>query len=1721
MKYYADEVINLIEKEISKINGEKILIKVENFQEISLYFEICKNLEEICFSKGIELIVKLSNGKYKEVMNKKEIKFFKDKNWIDLQNHMTNYRNMPVNKKTLILLLATEMVEDRGGLEDFFLISPEIIDQNIGSKFHGFFIKKYDGTIEGYEEIIDKVFKSIFNYYPKNLFKLSCLLDELPQKIKDIDELLELIFSRLHTDWNIPRILTIPQRSQLKKGTKISILEKAIRFAQRKDFIDLTKSKFDKLEKQLDKFEREELNNSGISGDEFIRLKGKLLEYALGKNLLENRNVLFNVDFYLLDKILQLKIIGKPPKKSEKKIVLRGEPFEVISRALLTSISSYFSDEDEKNLNVSSVEILFHEVGIAEVSEETEEELFNVWRNICNYTGGILEFINKEGFLLNDSKEEIELNYEIGQEFFKLSNAKILLEAGILKKLPVTKKLSSIKFSINLNNREKTIYSKEIEWKFKNNDDWLMSFSFLNSEFEDEILKSEYTPFIPSGTVKNIKNFLYLNDEEEFFDLLEKNELDLNENICNQSIISESEFYETFQLLGLGFNKMLKEISKEGLFNAINKGYITTFLGRYKGSIDRFKNVEINQSNKEIIEIFIKLFSVVDINEKIENSLDIDIAIIPAYHPATLEKIQEKYIFLRSGLVNLFKVLMTTSEDSEKIIREKLQTFNDLSSIESSIDILIGSGKKYLDTRGVYGLFTVLSSKQLETENKKRLDYNTILKKENALTDEEIRYKECPTSLLITGIIEDYMEVYPSAIDGLKLSFITPSELQPIISSLNSLIENYSDSILKDEVLKIKLNIFLDEENIGGKSYLVYWIENIFEEDSKIDIEIFYNTHSNKDELSKNIEKYLDYDTDLSFFTDILEEKTVEFRKLKNLKIGAIENKFPMVFKPLPVRKESLVRSIEISQPQFEISTIHSQLVCKYQEGEDSFEEKSVIKEYSFPEKTKILLEELKNKSNWTICLDKGIDQHIISHLEESNIIGFFPGQGAFGEYNLTVSGKNESLKILEKRLQTRLKKTFNDFDKDDLEIISKNCLKNISELNGIRILKALNVNDYRINDFLAYFMSHKLIKENEKCWGMIPLDFHQRWFSGFSKRPDFLKFEVNSDAQDNVKIKATLIECKLANENIFYKEEALHQIEEGYRALKEKFSNESTLIERRYWFAQLYKNMIYSEVLESECNHKYQKLSEILFKILDGDFEIEWEGKIFTYWINSQFQEISHEIVTSSEDIKVECFEIPKIKIKKLLKEDSFIDLYCFNGGNKEEIGEKETKEGKYISPNKSAIPTDISRDLGNDPEIPIEIKKNEVNNDNTLEKSKSVFIKKMVGEVIDNNFISVLDTQEENNDIEFEKNYAKTKIKTLCSALRKNKVDVDPYLENNDTGIIVGPNFIKLKLKLDIGTSITKIEKLNKDIKMWLSLDEIPIIYADKGYVAVEISRQKNLTIKLGCVLSKLDLNELRSGLKFVLGIDEEYNPYILDLADSNNPHLLIAGATGSGKSVLINSIIVNLMSIHSPEELEFIFIDPKVVELSIFQNSPYLKGRKISTEAEIAVKNLKYIVEEMERRYKLLALKRVRNIEGYNGKVEKSEKLPRVVIVFDEFADFMEDKDFKEEIESSIKRISAKARAAGIHMIICTQSPRGDVITTTIRNNLGARVGLRVPDHHASNLILNDSGAENLKGKGDMLFKSPNTPESIRLKSPYLSDKEIEDFLNEVSKVFKGVE
>lgn len=324
----------------------------------------------------------------------------------------------------------------------------------------------------------------------------------------------------------------------------------------------------------------------------------------------------------------------------------------------------------------------------------------------------------------------------------------------------------------------------------------------------------------------------------------------------------------------------------------------------------------------------------------------------------------------------------------------------------------------------------------------------------------------------------------------------------------------------------------------------------------------------------------------------------------------------------------------------------------------------------------------------------------------------------------------------------------------------------------------------------------------------------------------------------------------------------------------------------------------------------------------------------------------------------------------------------------------------------------------------------------------------------------------------------------------------------------IVTGPTVTRYEFEIARGVSVTKVNALVEDITYAIAASapvRIQTPIPGKSLFGIEVPNKKIATVSLRSVLESSEfVGAPQKGLTYALGIDIGGKNIVSDIADM--PHMLIAGATGQGKSVCVNSIIISMLYKYGPEELRFIMVDPKQVEFTPYGKLPHLMINQIICEPEKAISAFDWLIKEMERRFKLFAEYGVREINGFNNAIdtETTQKLPRIVLIVDEVADLMQYN--KNEIESRIQRLTQKARAAGIHLILATQRPSVDVITGVIKANIPSRLALRVSSVVDSRTILDQAGAEKLVAKGDMLFRSANMPEPIRLQGAFVSDSEV---------------
>ena len=379
------------------------------------------------------------------------------------------------------------------------------------------------------------------------------------------------------------------------------------------------------------------------------------------------------------------------------------------------------------------------------------------------------------------------------------------------------------------------------------------------------------------------------------------------------------------------------------------------------------------------------------------------------------------------------------------------------------------------------------------------------------------------------------------------------------------------------------------------------------------------------------------------------------------------------------------------------------------------------------------------------------------------------------------------------------------------------------------------------------------------------------------------------------------------------------------------------------------------------------------------------------------------------------------------------------------------------------------------------------------------------------------------------------------LIETLKQFKVDCVPVDPTNgvDVGIQQGPSITRYEIKPAPGVRVEKISNLSNNIAMNLEAEAVRILapVPGKGTVGIEIPNKNRKDVLLREIIESKAWAEAAMELPVVLGVDSVTNkPVIQDLAKM--PHALIAGATGQGKSVCINAIIVSLLYRCTPQDLRFIMVDPKVVELQIYNNLPHLLI-PVETDPKRVPAALKWLIAEMSQRYKIFAKVGVKNITGFNAKIAKeagapkqeelalspeeqaaaiaaaeevvddgvrvqTEKLPYIVCIIDEMADLM--MVAAQDIETSVARIAQLARAAGIHLVLATQRPSTDVITGLIKANLPTRIGFKVSSQIDSRTILDRGGAETLVGRGDMLFVPPGSATLNRVQGAFVGEQEV---------------
>ena len=718
-------------------------------------------------------------------------------------------------------------------------------------------------------------------------------------------------------------------------------------------------------------------------------------------------------------------------------------------------------------------------------------------------------------------------------------------------------------------------------------------------------------------------------------------------------------------------------------------------------------------------------------------------------------------------------------------------------------------------------------------------------------------------------------------------------------------------------------------------------------------------------------------------------------------------------------------------------------------------------------------LEAIHKRTDWVINLDSLLDKKILEEFG-ANVIKYRKARHI--NRNLVVSSKANTI-----LLESHLSKKFKDFNVNESVVKSsvEHIIKSANELSGDILLKAIGRGSFA-NEMLGLVLTKTVI---EGCSShdniLIYIDDYADWFLSSINSEEKLLMTHNNVLADILSITPIFTGNKLTTVYIdiveakFCKEEtravhakkSLQQTKDSYTQIKKVFE-ENEYFDKAYWLAKI------SDLIVETYHKSFAGglTSEDIRNAIRLDKDINFIVRGMSY-VFVHDHEDDYQPSTGIEGI--EQYIIGSKSIVSMIETLPGFDLI--------------SSELTWPVYSNNTIETSIIPDKPKEEMPP----KEDVNNSSGEEE------------------ILVSETKKEDDKQQKEEERRKAEIaegETVSQAVKK--VVMHHKYRAKVLQYLFTPNAIRVSLEPELGWNKNIFYKMANDFLAVTKLKLLRVEVVPGSYDLV-FARNERQTILYQDCLEDRELSEGPGNTKILLGRNEENNDVVYYNLDSEDPHALIGGMTKSGKSVLLNIFIVDLMRTNTVDELKLILVDPKQVEFTRYRSIPYLDEDGIITKKGLAIEKLHGLVDEMEKRYSLFAEAGVNELSKYNKKVEI--KIPRIVLIFDEFADWMLDDEFKKDVSSAVQSLSGKARAAGIHLIVSTQRPDNSVVVPILRANLGAKFALRVDSEKNSNIILDEPGAEKLLGYGHMIAKFAGEKQYIQ--TAYMADEYIDEVLENI--------
>lgn len=1310
------------------------LIRVEGIDNPVIYKELCSNLASL---ERIDIfIVKMAKEKYQAFLKDgreewtEALQYFergknspftenkdgeyKERSYVDFDNAITKWRNESANvsdgKTALILLIGTEAVPDVGGLADTScVVSPNELVVSLKRDYGDWFINFLQGCTQDTKELkkakkaIHTLYQVIFSEINVDIFKLSDFVDGLSEvPISTIQELVDYICESLNNIWGLPMIKKrIPGVRELAEGKLKSaeIVKKAIQFIA-KPVDTLTEGRIQAIERKFEKYAKDQdIDTDGSYPEEdsvfdsFHEFRQCVIDFLKGKNIESNRAKLIRVDYCIIDEILGTKIKGKDVVEKDKFCTVSGEPVEAFSKIFLDAAEKFWKDNESGIKRCPTrIEVKVDKIKLSNYPKGQEEEAL---RPLCYSLGGILDFFNETG--IDSGRGLLKFCYQN-------NNGREIYDPFERDHFDDTKSLVScsgrwgepckIQFQITVSDEIQSS-RHEYGWVFSPYNAWLHAYFYLGNLICDDTDKY----VLPTLTVcPKIQSCFGCESEDEFYVQLEQLSKDERFEEHRKEIHDRFRATDTsnkFDVLCSEFKEFAERLTRCGVFAALEKlrKVVSEYTSLMKYIYDNHSSY--TEMQKEKLPLLVNCFMLSSNPNVIENG-KMEEVILPAYHPVMLEQFDARQLYIRAG----FEELMNRGIEKgfDKKLGKQMETFAQLSCITQGVDTVFLSHFKSLNCKNMWGYFGVYGVVKEDAGFDSGYSAGGL-----DITDDEdasVLLKASPMSKIIVRNVLDYIKTFPARVDGLNIVFIAPVDMQHVVAAIHEIVKELD----KKEVpasLNVRLICMNGRKNVA--SYLRRWLDSYFKKEHFAKINTFLsNLTMEKEMVSDALEKLLT-NVDLCFHYDVLDFEGIEFDKANDEIIERDEAKFPMTFIPDAISNTPRSkRKVNISQFQFLASKWHTQASHRMGYPNSQAGMYRAFRCLELTDVKKQMIEKSHECCKWVVCIDPAVDRRILE-ANHNKIIGFTTGEGSYGEMNVTVSARDDILDDIKDLLEKRIRERFVNWTPERLRAAASYCVDELSkDMDGSRILKALNPYDYEVHNYLAYVLTVQMLelRKEEDSYivrSLISLDSYQHWFSDGESdglRPDFMLLEIprikeNLDPEGKLHINIKLIECKMGYRKEAQLEKAQKQIEKGLQIMCQNWNPKEKGMKHRYWLNQLYRAIIFSPLLINDNEPEYDNVKNKIYGILTNAIEISWSGDIFAFWLDGRGEqenittfssETVNKLAFSGIAIKdLVCHECGQMFIQKMLLPPGYRDEEFFYNEIEEEDGESlEETEGE-----------------------------------------------------------------------------------------------------------------------------------------------------------------------------------------------------------------------------------------------------------------------------------------------------------------------------------------------------------------------------------------------------------------------------------------------------------